>query len=398
MADSQSSPTPSGGNAEGTDLRSIATQIEGLLDDDGQFNQSGESRALNPDKYEGDRPRDESGKFKAAEQTEEVPEQAAEPEQEAVSDEQTEDAPQVEGDTDEVLADSAPDAPESDDPETAAPIRTMAEMAEALEIPLEEFKESLTHQFRAASGDVEVTLAELEKGYQRDADYRKGTQDNAEFKRQTEMEYASKLNVLEMQHQQLAAHLNATEEVIAAKLQSPQLAELRQRDAGEWNAIQTEISQELALVRQRRNEAAHQYAEFQQGQAIETKKRELDALQRAMPEFSEQHAGMARETIGSIGFAPEEVAQVTDHRLVLAALELHNLRNEVHQLRSEKETAQNTVKRVKQDIPQLQKPGKQRSVSQNTAALKRENVSKLKQRAAKSGRVEDAALVIEQMI
>lgn len=396
MADSQS-PTPSGGNQEGTDLRSIAGQIEGLLDDDGQFNQTGESRALNPEKFESDRPRDESGKFKAAEQTDEVQEsvQESEPEMdEAARDLADEDTRQ--GDTDEQVADSAVEEPESDEAETGT-IRSMAELAEALEMSVDDFKESLTHKFRASNEDVEVTLAELEKGYQRDADYRKGTSENAETKRQLESDYHSRLQGLELQHQYLAAHLNATEEVIAAKLQSPQLEQLRQSDPAEWNALQTEIGQELALVRQRREEAARQYTNFQQQGLVETKQRELSALQQARPDFTEKHADKAREAMKSLGFDQGEISQIMDHRLVLGAVELNELRAEVHQLRSEKERAKQTVKTVKQDIPTLQKPGKHRA-ARGQAAIQRDNVKKLKENLAKSNRLEDAALVIEQMI
>lgn len=401
MADSQS-PTPSGGNPEGTDLHSVARSIEGLLDDDGHYNPSGRaSRAVDPDSYStgedegGGRSRDQQGRFTAAEQTDETPDQDAELDQAAASDVVDEDTPA--GDTDERLADSADEVTESDDAGTDAPIQTIAQMAEALEMSVDDFKANLTHQFRAANEDVEVTLAELEKGYQRDADYRKGTTENANIKRQYEFENAQRMQAFEQQHQYLAAHLNATEEMIAAKLNSPQLAELRNRDPGEWNAVQTEIGQELALIRQRRQEAAQQYGDFVTSQLTELKGRELDALQKAMPDFTNQHADYAREAMRTLGYMPEEVSQIFDHRLVLGALELHNLREEVHQLRAEKERAQTTVQRVKQDVPQLMQPGKRRAATP-AAQLQRDNVAKLKNRAAKSGSVEDAAAVIESLM
>jgi hypothetical protein len=86
--------------------------------------------------------------------------------------------------------------------------------------------------------------------------------------------------------------------------------------------------------------------------------------------------------------------KIFDHRLVLAAVELGALRTEVETLRAEKSRAKDTVKRVTKEIPRLVKSGKRQDT---TRPIQRNNVAKLKARAKKSGSLDDAAAVIENM-
>ena len=120
------------------------------------------------------------------------------------------------------------------------------------------------------------------------------------------------------------------------------------------------------------------------------------ALRQAIPDFGESHKATSRELMKSIGYSDQEVGQIFDHRLVMASLELAALRNTVATLEAEKAKATDAVKRVKKEIPKLQKPSKQRSASPQ--GIQRDQLSRLQKRAAKSGRVEDAAAVIEQMM
>lgn len=396
MADAQS-PTPSAGNPEGSDMRSVASQIEGLLDDDGQYNPSGKaSRALDPESYEESdtRDRDDRGRFTAKQADEVEPDQGdVDPGLEAEGDEQIED---TDGDTSEVQADSAIDE-EQDGSEETAPIQTVAELAEALGLSREEFLGSITDTFGAAGEEVTVTLADQLKGFQKDADYRRNTTELADARRQFEYDQTQRMQEFEQHHQMLAQHLNATETIIANRLETPEMVALRQSRPEEWTAIQLEVGQELAQIRQRRQDAAQQYAQFQQSQMLELRGRELDALQRARPDFSNEDKQAVRSTLETLGYMSDEINQIIDHRTILAVLEMGELRNKVAAYEAEMARANKTVQNVKKTIPQLQKPGKQRS-GKSSAALQRDNVAKLKSRAAKSGTVQDAAAVIENMI
>lgn len=398
---------------EGTDVRSVANQIEGLLDDSGHINPTGrDSRALDPDSYddpgeaaEQSRQRDEKGRFvkksaKASEtsdddDTTEQLDDDAEDDQVAEGDDQTEDTDT--GDTDDDLATSADEQTDADSEDTDDPIETLAELAEAIEFPVEDMKDALTHTFRAAGEEVTVTLSELEKGYQRDADYRRGTAENAEHKRIVEAEYAKQMQQYQDQHQFLATHFNAMEQMLTMKLNDPQLAALRDSNTAEWNARRTEIGEEIGSVQHARAQAMQQYDQFVQQQKMELKQRQTQLLMDKIPGFDSTDANVVRTTMESLGFNTDEIKEVFDHRLVVGVMELANLRDEVEGLRQEKANAKDAVRRVKKNVPKLQKPGKQVSQSKQRKTIHRDQLAKAKARAKKSGNLHDAATVIEQM-
>lgn len=400
------SPTPSSGS-EGTDLRSVARQVEGLLDDDGHFNPNPDQLSRgHPDYDESDDPRavtpdrDERGRFKKKAADDSAP---ADDTGDEIDDDEDLDIPAAgddsdadtdQGDTDEDLAASAdPDAP-TDDRETEA-IETLAEFAEALEVPLEELKESVKHTFNAAGEEVTVTLAELEKGYQKDADYRRSTAKLAEDRKAAEAEFHHRQQAYEANNQLLASQLQVAENLVAAELNDPRLAQLRQNDPAEWTARRDEIGQRLTALRNARAQAAQAYQQFTNDNLQRLRDAEEKALLEAVPDFGSQHKNAAREVLSGFGYADHEIANIFDHRLVQGVLELHNLRKEVAELRELKQQAEQTTKRIKKDVPRLQKPGKQQT---RKPGLRKDNLARLRKRAKQSGKVEDAAKVIEQFI
>ncbi len=405
------SPTPTTG-AEGSDLRSIANKIEGLLDDDGHYNPNPEQLSRgHPDYDESQDPRtkqetgdevdrDERGRFrkKAAQAPEpgddddtDDADLAAGDDQPAAGDDQQDDTDV--GDTSEDQAASADDA-EQDDTDTGA-INTLAELADALEMPIEDLQANLTHSFRAAGEDVTVNLGELVAGYQKDADYRRQTSELAEQRRQAEQDYDNRMRQFEQQHVLTAGMMTSMEQMLQNEFNSDDLAKLRQTDPAEWSARREEIGQRWNQLQQARNNAAQQYDTFYTQQQKELREREVKSLIERMPDFGDEHKQTARKAMGSLGYNDQEISNIFDHRLVLGALELASLRQEVEQLRAEKANAKQAVKRVKKTIPKLQKPG--RGKIKGRGAITRDNVEKLRRRAAKTGTVEDAAKVIETM-
>jgi hypothetical protein len=393
------SPTPSTGG-EGSDLRSVAGQIEGLLDDDGHFNPGNEPSRGHPDYDESEsrsrQHRDSRGRFqKTADDSDDAEnEDTSDEEIEAAADDvPDEDTEQTDdGDTNEEIVASADDEAQPDDQETT--IETLAQFAEALEVPLDDLKAQLQHTFNAAGEEVTVTLAELEKGYQKDADYRRSTAKLAEERKATEQQFQQRLQDYEQQNTLLAQQMHVAEQLVAAELEDPRLMELRQRDPAEWTARREEIGQRLGALRNARQQAAQNYQNFVAQNMKETRERELTALQSAVPEFGDAQRTTAKDTLASLGLTAEEVGNLMDHRLIVGALELAQLRKENAELKQLKESAQNTVKRVKKEVPKLQKPGKSRTAK----PVRKDNVAKLRERARKTGRVEDAAKVIEQFL
>lgn len=394
---SRQSPTPSTGG-EGSDLRSVANQIEGLLDSDGHFNPGNEPSRGHPDYAEDGRSRqnrDTKGRFqKAAADSEDAGEDPGDEVIEAATDDvPDEDTEQVnDGDTDEEIVASADDQADTSDQETT--IETLAQFAEALEVPLDDLKAQLRHTFNAAGEEITVTLAELEKGYQKDADYRRSTAKLAEERRATEFQFQQRHQQYEQANHLLAQQLNTAERLVAAELEDPRLMELRQRDPAEWTARREEVGQRLAALRQARQQAATHYQQIVDGNMSAMRQRELEALQTAVPDFNDRSRQQAKDALASLGMTTDEISAVMDHRLIAGALELARLRKENAELRELKSSAQDAVRRVKKEVPKLQKPGKARS----RVPVRRDNLVKLRERAAKSGRLDDAAKVIEHLL
>jgi hypothetical protein len=198
----------------------------------------------------------------------------------------------------------------------------------------------------------------------------------------------------EESNQYLASQLNATEEMFQRQLADPALVSLRQHDPAEWTARNNEISQNIAHVQQQRDQSMQRYAAFKHQQMIDLKNREMQAMHDAIPDFKpDVHGEQAKKIMASIGYTPQEISQIFDHRLVKAALELGSLRSEAETLRAEKARAKESVKRVTKAIPKLQKPGKTRPQSRVT----RSNLQTLAARARKSGSLDDAAAVISEL-
>ena len=395
------SPTPTTGE-EGSDLRSVANRIEGLLDADGHFNPNPEQLSRgHPDYVEAEDPRaqnrDERGRFKKTQQKEETGDEVTgEDDLQAEEDQDVGDVQDTdtEGDTEDEQAASADEA-EQEEAETGT-INTLAELAEALEMPIEDLQANLTHRFRAAGEEVEVNLGELVAGYQKDADYRRQTSELAETRRKVEMDYSAKMQEFEQQNVYTAHMMNIMEKMLGDELNSEKLTVLRNSDPAEWAAQREEIGRRIGAIQQARQSAAQQYEKFRFDSLSALRERENTALLQRLPDFGADHKQLARSTLDSLGFAEQEISDIFDHRLIVGALELAALRAEVKQLREEKSKAKDAVKRVKKEVPKLQRPGKQRL--KGRGQINRDNVSRLRKRAAKSGTVEDAAAVIETMM
>ncbi len=409
IARQQKSPTPSAG-PQGSDVVEGARRIAGLLDNDGHANAEPTRRSrAHPDydpstdernNADGSTERDSKGRFKAATpeagkkapagDTDDADDAAAVA---ALGDDSTEDT--EDGDTDEGKSQSADKA--GDDAADTATIETLEQLASELGLSVEDLASQITHKFRAADQDLTVTLAELVKGYQRDADYRRSTGKLAEDRRAAEADYAARMQHFEQQNVYLANQFHFAEQALAAELNDPRLAQLRQSDPAEWTARRQEIGQRVGMLQQARQQAAANYQTFMDSQRGQLRERERQALLSKKADFSNEDRDAARQAMASIGYTDNEINEIVDHRLVLGAIELMSLRKEVAALRDKQTKAQDAIKRVTKEVPKLQKPGKTQMQAKG-AAVSKSNLDKLRGRARKSGRVEDAARVIEQLI
>lgn len=237
--------------------------------------------------------------------------------------------------------------------------------------------------------EVEVTLDELQKGYSRTQDYTRKTQQVAEMRKQTEAE----LTAIRAEREQYAQLLGALSEQVKAAAE-PQVDwdRLYQEDPIEYvrqREVMRENREKAAAIQaeqQRLSEIAQQ-EQMQQLQAHKAK--ESQALLEAIPTWKDPAKAKAEKAMlvefgQKMGFTPQELGNIYDHRVVLA------LRKAA--LYDQMQAKRQGIKPVTNNGPKPAKPGAAGRVSQMSDAVR------AKQRLAKTGRVDDAASAIELML
>jgi len=270
----------------------------------------------------------------------------------------------------------------------AADDETDTEQSE-LDEDTEEQEQPQIFSVKVDGKEVEVTLEELQKGYSRTQDYTRKTQQIAEARKQTEAElqavraereqYAQLLGALEAQVQQ-AAQPNIDWDRL---YQEDPIEYVRQREVMRENkekaeAIQSE-QQRLAYVSQQ------EQAQFMQQKL----QQEQEALLAAIPDWKDAKKAQAEKALlvefgQKIGFTPDELKSVVDHRAVLM------LRKAA--LYDQMMSKRGNIKPVTNNGPRPAKPGAAGRVSNSTESVRAQ------QRVAKTGRVDDAANAIYQLL
>jgi hypothetical protein len=270
----------------------------------------------------------------------------------------------------------------------AADDETDAEQSE-LDEDTEQQEQPQIFSVKVDGKEVEVTLEELQKGYSRTQDYTRKTQQIAEARKQTEAElqavraereqYAQLLGALEAQVQQ-AAQPNIDWDRL---YQEDPIEYVRQREVMRENkekaeAIQSEQQRLAYLSQQEQAQFMHQRLEH-----------EKEALLAAIPDWKDAKKAQAEKALlvefgQKIGFTPDELKSVVDHRAVLM------LRKAA--LYDQMMSKRGNIKPVTNNGPRPAKPGAAGRVSNSTESVRAQ------QRVAKTGRVDDAANAIYQLL
>ena len=270
----------------------------------------------------------------------------------------------------------------------AASDETDTEQSEEVE-DSEEEEQPQVFTVKVDGKEVEVTLEELQKGYSRTQDYTRKTQQIAEVRKQTEAE----LQAVRAEREQYAQLLGALEaQVQQAAQPNIDWERLYQEDPIEW-VRQREVmreNQEKAAAIQSEKQRLAQLSQQEQAQFMQQKlQQEQEALLAAIPDWKDAKKAQAEKALlvefgQKIGFTPEELKSVVDHRAVLmlrkAAL--------YDQLMSKR----GNIKPVTNNGPRPVKPGAAGRISNTTEAVRAQ------QRVAKTGRVDDAANAIYQLL
>jgi len=295
------------------------------------------------------------------------------------------------GETQESLPEeeeTAASSEESLDTEDASSEETEDEQSELEEDTQEEDKAQV-FTVKIDGKEVEVTLDELQKGYSRTQDYTRKTQQVAEARKAAE----AQLQAIRAEREQYAQLLGALSEQVKSAA-DPQIDwdRLYREDPIEYvrqREVMRENKEKAAAIQaeQQRLSEISQQEQMQQLQAVKAK--ESQALLEAIPSWKDPAKAKAEKAMlvefgQKMGFTPQELGNIYDHRVVLA------LRKAA--LYDQMQAKRQDIKPVTNNGPKPAKPGAAGRVSQMSDSVR------AKQRLAKTGRVEDAASAIALLL
>jgi len=272
----------------------------------------------------------------------------------------------------------------------------VVEDEETEEVDEEETEEEVpdTYRVKVDGEEYDVNLDELKSGYQRQADYTRKSQALAEKRKENQVIETERARLYE-ERQLYANGLNM--------LQEQQQAKLSEFNEVDWNTLKEEdpyaymlkkdeyrdAQDRLSNAEQQQQIVQHQQAE-QAGQArAHFVQDQYAKLIEALPEWADKKSSVksdVRKYAQDVGFLPEEIEQLADHRSVLIlkkAMEFDKITDKVAPKK----------KKVKK-VPKVQKSGrgKVKSEAANEAAKKKRT------RLRKSGHQDDAASIFYDML
>ena len=237
--------------------------------------------------------------------------------------------------------------------------------------------------------NVEVTLEELQKGYSREADYTRKTQQVSEERRA----FAAEADLVRTERQQYSQLLGS----LKAQLQqnaAPQvdMDRLYHEDPIEW-VKQRELVRDAEKVHAAINSEQQRLSTIQAQEQYQSMQAHLaqqqDALLKAIPEWGNPDKAKAEKTLliewgQKLGFSSDELKNIFDHRAVVA------LRKAA--LYDQMMSKRGNIRPAVNNGPKPAKPGAAGRMDNTTDSRRSQ------QRLAKTGRVNDAASAIEHLL
>ena len=269
------------------------------------------------------------------------------------------------------------------------------------EEPEEESETETVYTVRVDGKDVEVTEDELLKGYSRQADYTKKTQELAEHRKEIDNAFAYYQNEVQQTQQVRAQYVDAVESAIQNNY-----AHLQQFANIDWERLKSEDREEYLTKRDDYRQAQEQIdglkqehqvaAEKQQAEMQEQHKRvwaeEHEKMSQAIPDWKDDEKRMAiSKAVGEYalarGYTQEELNQLVDHRSIIMLMKA-----KAYEDIQQKQTAVRS-KKVKNKPKVIRSKAKKDKVSDS----KRTRTAKIG-RLKDTGRVDDAADLIFDML
>jgi len=255
-------------------------------------------------------------------------------------------------------------------------------------------EEDLRYTIKVGGEELEVSIDELRNGYQRQADYTRKSQALAEQRKETENIQSERMQ-LDQERQMYANGLRM--------LQEQQQAKLSEFDSVDWTTLKEEDphayiikKDEFRDAQERLSSAEEQQHYIRQEQEAATKqlrvkhiKQEYSKLSEVLPEWNNKDSTIKqdiRKYATEVGFLPQEIDQLADHRSVLI------LKKAMEYDRLTKKVA--PKKKAVKKVPKVQKPGRGKQKSEAAD----EQAAKKRTRLRKSGKQEDAASIFYDML
>ena len=245
----------------------------------------------------------------------------------------------------------------------------------------------------------EVTINELLKGYSRQSDYTKKTQELAEQRKGfegTQQQVATELQQIQLERQQYVHTLqNLIEGSMGNldKFSNVDWESLKANDPIEFVTKREEFreaQEKIQHLQREQQETQQRQAQESQKQHQEILKQEHAALIEQIPEWSEpkKQKALAKELrsyASSVGFSDEELNSLIDHRSIMVLLKA----SKYDQLQN----ADLKTKKVK-NKPRLVRAGKGRERGDDNKRKRSEQMKRLRG----TGHINDASALLEDFI
>lgn len=258
---------------------------------------------------------------------------------------------------------------------------------------VEQEQETPKYRVKVNGDETEVTLDELVKGYQREADYTKKTQTLAEQRKAVEAEKAAVEQAKQLRDQ-YAQRLQLIENTLKQQTPTEDLEALKEVDPIGYAvkvAERTEKEKQLAVLRAEQARIAQMQQAEQAEQIKKVVAEEAQKLSKVLPEYADPKQGEQvrrdiRTYAQNIGFSDQELAQVYDSRAVLTLYKAM----QYDKLMANK----GDVNKKVEQAPKMLKSG----VGRPTNSIEAETTKKMKQQLRNSGKVTDAARLFEKYL
>lgn len=259
---------------------------------------------------------------------------------------------------------------------------SVTDLAEALDIPQEQFMESIKAVVKIDGEEMEVNLKDLVAGYQMERSYRQNTTALAEDRKGFESEKEQAASQIQAKFQEADAISANLEQQLMGEYQNIDWNQLEAQDREEWLVQRQKFSeraQQLQTVKsqiqgelQQRNEQlqAQQQTNFQNHLAQEN-----EALLQAIPEWSDETVRGAEVTemtsyLKQYGFSEDEANQISDHRIMRLIRDSYKGANKNQSIDVVKKKVKTLPKIVKPSVKTDAKASKKRANSDSWAKYK----------------------------